>query len=124
PACQRFRLTGEAHRTVRQVYSQDPIRLLRCRTCGEEGAERRGTALFHTTITEERAVSVVNQLGEGWGMRATARLVHVAQDTVARLRRTAGRQAERCHDQRVHNITPRALAFGSDIHVMLTNSLL
>ena len=46
PECQRFRLTGQANLTVRKVYGQDHIRLLRCRTCGEEFSERRGTALF------------------------------------------------------------------------------
>src|SRR5688500_13171202 len=36
PACQHFRRPGAAHLTVRQVYDYDRIRLLRCRTCGEE----------------------------------------------------------------------------------------
>jgi hypothetical protein len=56
PACQRFRLTG-----------QDHIRLLRCRTCGEECSARRGTALCNTKVAAERAASVVEHLGEGWG---------------------------------------------------------
>ena len=111
PECQRFRLAGEDHLTVRKVYGQDHIRLLRCRTCGEEFSERRGTALFNTKIAEERAASVVDHLGEGCGVRATARLVHVATDTVARLLRTAGRHAERFHDCRVRDVTPRAVEF-------------
>jgi len=111
PECQRFRLTGQANLTVRKVYGQDHIRLLRCRTCGEEFSERRGTALFNTKIAEEQAASVVNHLGEGCGVRATARLVHVAKDTVARLLRRAGHHAERFHDQRVRDVTPRALEF-------------
>ena len=44
-------------------------------------------------------------------MRATARLSKVSKDTVARLRRMAGRHAERVHDQRVRDVTPRALEF-------------
>jgi hypothetical protein len=44
-------------------------------------------------------------------VRATARLVHVAKDTVARLLRMAGRHAERLHDQRGHDVTPRVLEF-------------
>ena len=111
PACQRFRRTGQANLTVRTVYGQDHLRLLRCRPCGEECSERRGTALFHTKIAEEQAASVVNHLGEGCGVRATARLVHVAKDTVARLLRRAGHHAERFHDQRVRDVTPRALEF-------------
>ena len=111
PDCQRFRLTGQDNLTVRKVYGQDHIRLLRCRTCGEEFSERRGTALFNTKVAEERAASVVNHLGEGCGVRATARLVHVAKDTVARLLRMAGRHAERFHDGRVRDVTPRAVEF-------------
>lgn len=83
PDCQRFRLTGQDNLTVRKVYGQDRIRFLRCRTCGEEFSERRGTALFNTKIAEEQAASIINHLDEGCGVRATARLVHVAKDTVA-----------------------------------------
>src|SRR5215831_8434292 len=93
PECQRFRLAGQDNLTVRKVYGQDHIRLLRCRTCVEEFSERRGTALFNTKVPEERATSVVDHLGEGCGVRATARLAHVSKDTVARLLRMVGRHA-------------------------------
>jgi transposase-like protein len=92
---------------VRKVSGQDRIRLLRCRTCGEECSERRGTALFNTKIAEEQAESIINPLAEGCGVRSTARLVRVAKDTVALLLRMAGRHAERFHDQRVRDVTPR-----------------
>ena len=111
PECQRFRLTGQGNLIVRKVYGQDDIRLLRCRTCGEEFSERRGTALFNTKITEANAEAVIDHLGEGCGVRATARLSKVSKDTVARLLRMAGRHAERLHDQRVRDVTPRALEF-------------
>src|SRR5262249_57521947 len=100
--CQLFRRPGANNLVVRKVYGQDRIRLLRCRTCGEECSERRGTALFNTKVTEERATSVINHLGEGCGMRATARLVHVSKDTVARLLRMARRHPERFHPQHLH----------------------
>ena len=109
-ACQRFRLTGQDHLTVRKVYGQDHLRVLRCRTCGEECSERRGTAFCNTPITEERAASVVKHLDEGGGVRATVRLVHIAKDTVVRLLWRAGRHAEQCHDPRGRDVTPRALA--------------
>jgi len=109
--CQRFRLTGEGNLTVRKVYSHDRIRLLRCRTCGEEFSERRGTALFNTKVTEAKAEAIIDHLGEGCGVRATARLSKVAKDTVARLLRMTGRHAERLHDQRVRDVTPRAVEF-------------
>lgn len=109
PACHRCRLTGQGNLTVRKVYGQESIRLLRCRTCGEEFSARRGTALFNTKITETKAEDVIDHLGEGCGVRATARLNKVAKETAGRLLRMAGRHAERLHDQRVHDVTPRAV---------------
>jgi hypothetical protein len=47
PECQRFRRPNEGNLTVRKVYGRDRLRLLRCRTCGEEFSERRGSALFN-----------------------------------------------------------------------------
>jgi hypothetical protein len=42
---------------------------------------------------------VIQHLDEGCRVRATARLVKGAKETVARLLRVAGRHAERLHDQ-------------------------
>lgn len=109
PEGPRFRRPGEANLTVRKVYGHDRIRLLRCRTCGEEFSERRGSALCNTKLPEATAEDVINHLGEGCSVRATARLVQVAKETAARLLRVAGRHATRFHDQQVHGLTPRAL---------------
>ena len=111
PECQRFRRPGGAHLTVRRVYGHDRMRLWRCRTCGEECSERRGCALCHTKLPEATAEDVLNHLGEGCSVRATARLVKVATETVTRLLRVPGRHATRFHGQPVHGLTPRALAF-------------
>ena len=111
PACHLFRRPGEANLTVRKVYGHDRLRLLRCRTCGEEFSERRGTALCNTKLPEATAEDVINHLDEGCSVRGTARLVKVAKETVARLPRVAGRHAERFHDQRAHGLTPKALEF-------------
>ena len=109
PECHLFRRPGAATLTVRQVSGHDRLRLLRCRTCGEECSERRGTAWFHTKLPEATAEEVINHWGEGWSVRATARLVTVAKETVARLLRGAGRHAEWGHEQHGHGITPKAL---------------
>ena len=108
PACQRFRHAGQGHRSIRNVYGHDHMRLLRCRTCGEALSERRGSALFNTKLPEAKAEDVINHLGEGCSVRATARLVKVCQETVARLVRVAGRHAERLHDQYVRALRPMA----------------
>lgn len=83
PECHLFRRPGEANLTVRKIYGHDRIRLLRCRTCGEAFSERRGTALFNTKRPEAKAEDVISHLGEGCSVRATARLVKVAKETVA-----------------------------------------
>src|SRR6188474_3342935 len=77
--CQLFRRAGASNLVIRKVYGRDRIRLLRCRTCGEEFSERRGSALFNTKLPEAKAEDVINHLGEGCSVRATARLVKVCK---------------------------------------------
>ena len=111
PECQLFGRTDEGNLTVRKVYGHDQLRLLRCRTCGEEFSARRGSALFNTKRPEATAEDVINHLGEGCSVRATARLVKVCTETGARLLRVAGRHVERLHDQHVRDLRPMALEF-------------
>ena len=59
PECHQFRLLGQGNLIVRKVYGQDGIRLLRCRICGEEFSERRGTAWFNTKVTEAKAEAII-----------------------------------------------------------------
>jgi len=109
--CPRFRQTGQGNLVIRKVYSRDAIRLLRCRSCGEEFSERRGTALFNTKVSEAKATEVIDHLTDGCSVRSTARLTKVCKETVARLLRVSGRHAERVHDQQVRDLTPRLLEF-------------
>lgn len=109
--CHLFRQPSQGNLVIRKVYGHDHIRLLRCRRCGEEFSERRGSALFNTKLPEAKAADVISHLDEGCSVRATARLVKVAKETVARLLRVAGRHAQRFHDQHVQGITPKALEF-------------
>ena len=109
--CSLFRQNGQNNLVIRKVYGHDAIRLLRCRTCGEEFSERRGTALFNTKVSEDKAVEIVDHLTDGCGVRSTARLTKVCKATVARLLRVSGRHAERVHDQHVKDLTPKALEF-------------
>jgi len=67
------------------------------------------SGLFNTKVAEAQAESVIHHLDDGCGVRTTARLVYVSQDTVARLLRMVGRHAERFYDQQVRDVTPRAL---------------
>jgi transposase-like protein len=109
--CQHFRQTGQGNLVVRKTYGHDELRLLRCRRCGEEFSERRGTALFNTKVSEAKASDVIDHLVEGCSVSATARLTKVCKATVARLLRVSGRHTERSHDQQVRGVTPRAVEF-------------
>jgi hypothetical protein len=55
PECHQFRHAGQGSLGIRKVYGHDHTRLLRCRTCGEEFSERRGSALFNTKLPEAKA---------------------------------------------------------------------
>ena len=109
--CLRFGQAGQSHLGIRKVSGRDAMRLLRCRSCGEEFSERRGTALCNPKVSEAKAVEVIDHLTDGCGVRSTARLTKVCTETVARLLRGAGRHAERLHDQQVRDLTPLALEF-------------
>ena len=65
---------GQNNLTVRKVYGRDDMRYLRCQCCGAEFSERKNTALWNTKVSEARAVSVAEHLGEGCSLKATARL--------------------------------------------------
>jgi transposase-like protein len=75
------------------------IRLLYCRTCRYRFSERRGTPLFGSQLCPEKAVSVFRHLADRNGVRATARLVGVAPNTVVRYGRLAGDHARALHDE-------------------------
>jgi hypothetical protein len=94
---------------VRKTYGKDQIRSVRCRACGEEFLERKGTALFNLQIPETRAVAIIDHLDAGCGVVATAALGGVATDTVSRLVRVTGRGSQVMHNRLVRKLTPTAL---------------
>ena len=75
------------------------IRMLYCRTCKQYFSQRKGSALWQSGLPEDQAVSVLEHIGEGCGVRQTARLVNVHRNTVCRLNRQAGDHAARTHDE-------------------------
>jgi hypothetical protein len=78
-----------------------PIRFLRCRSCGVRFSERKGTPLFRSHLTKEKAVAVLEHVADGCGVRQTERLVGVHRDTVTRYIRKAGGHAKEAHDELV-----------------------
>jgi len=111
PECRLYGQRGADNLIVRKTYGQDQIRYLRCRWCGEEFSERKGTALFNLKISEAKAADIIDHLDAGCGVVATAQLVGVSKDTVSRLIRFTGRTSRKVHDRLVRNLTPVALQF-------------
>ncbi len=103
-SCEVYGQSGKENLIVRKVYGKDNIRYLRCRCCGEEFSERKGTALWNTKIPEERAIAVGRQLAEGTSLKGTSRLTHSHRDTVRRLTRRFGEHAERFHHQKAQQL--------------------
>jgi len=75
--------------------------VLRCRTCKVRFSERKGTPLFDARLPPEKAVSVLEHVAEGCGVRQTGRLCRVTPNTVARYSRVAGEHAQDVHDELV-----------------------
>jgi transposase-like protein len=102
PACPLHGRRDAGNLSVRDRYGkQRHIRLLHCRACDARFSERKGTPLFHSCLPPEEAVSVLQHLVEGNGVRQTERLVGVHRDTVMRLGRMAGVHARDAHDELV-----------------------
>jgi transposase-like protein len=76
-------------------------RMLRCRACKARFSERKGTPLFGSHLPTEKALSVLQHIAEGNGVRKTGRLVGVNRETVARYGKKAGAHAADLHDELV-----------------------
>src|SRR4051794_39316280 len=101
-ACSLYGRRGAGNLSVRDRYGKDKqIRLLYCRACRARFSERKGTALSHSCLPREAAVSVLQHLVEGNGVRQTERLTGVHRDTVMRLARLAGAHAKDAHAELV-----------------------
>ena len=75
--------------------------LLYCRTCKVRFSERKGTPLFGSQLSSAMVISILEHLVEGCGVRKTARLAGVNQNTVIRYSKLAGGHAKALHDELV-----------------------
>ncbi len=98
--CRDHGQRGLGNLTVCSRYGKHKhIRLLYCRTCRYRFSERKGTPLFGSQLPPDKALSVFRHLADRNGVRATARLVGVAPNTVVRYGRLAGGHARALHDE-------------------------
>ena len=82
-------------------------RVLRCGTCKAEFSERKGTAMWGTTMPPDKAESIAKHLKEGCGIRKTGRLVGVSKDSVTRMALRLGRHAQAQHNKRARGLKVR-----------------
>ena len=101
PDCPDHGKRNHGNLTVPARYGPNNTRVLRCSTCKKRFSERKGTPLFGARLPAGRVVAVLAHVAEGVGTRKTARLVGVNKDTVTRLVRAAGEQAQQLHDELV-----------------------
>jgi LacI family transcriptional regulator len=100
-ACPDYGQRGAGNLTVSAHYGRHQRRLLRCRTCKARFSERKGTPLFDSRLPPEKALTLLQHLQEGCGIRQTGRLVGVNKNTAARYGLLAGNHARRLHDELV-----------------------
>ena len=99
PACKDHgRRAGDNLAVAYRYGAEKQYRVLVCRTCKGRFSERKNTPLFRAHLPQEKAVSLLEHLSEGCGVRQTGRLVKVHRDTVMRYGRLAGAHA---HDELV-----------------------
>jgi len=97
--CPDYGKRGAGNLVCRKLFGRDRWRFVRCRTCRQEFSERRGTALFGVHLPTAKAVSVLEHIADGCGVRQTARLTGVTRDAVMRLTKKAGAHAAATHDE-------------------------
>ncbi len=97
--CELYGQRAQNNLSVRKSYGEDEIRFLRCHCCGAEFSERKHTALWNTKVSEARAISVAEHLGEGCSLKGTSRLARVDVSVVRRLNQKVGEQGEAFHDE-------------------------
>ena len=83
------------------------IRNLRCRTCKTEFSERKGTPWYQSRLPPDKGLAVAQHLAEGNGIRKTARVVGVRQNTVMRYNRLLGAHGKALHHERVRHVRVR-----------------
>ena len=98
-SCPMYGKRGAGNLLFRKFYGKNRSRFVRCRTCGEEFSERKGTPLFHLHMAPEQALAVLDHVADGCGVRKTGRLVGVTKDTVMALTRRAGEHALALHNE-------------------------
>lgn len=111
-SCKDFMKRGAGNIRLRFRYGKHKERcMLICKTCESVFSERKGTVLFNSKISEERALNIIEHLCEGCGIRKTSRLTKTPRTTVQRLAALSGMHGKAFHDEKVRNVKAREIQF-------------
>jgi transposase-like protein len=97
--------------SVRSGKGSGRWRILYCAACKSDFSERKGTAMWGSRMSPDKAAAIAQHLQEGCGIRQTARLVGASKDGVTAVALRLGLHAKRFHDQQVHNLVVEEVQF-------------
>ncbi|MFC1864035.1 hypothetical protein ACFL1Z_08815 [Thermodesulfobacteriota bacterium] len=93
--CKDYGLQNHGNIAIRGKYGKDRDKdLLYCRTCGKRFASTRATAFFGLHLSDDKIAQIIHHAAEGFGVRATSRLLDINKDTVNRVILRAGEHCE------------------------------
>jgi transposase-like protein len=102
--CRDYGKRGAGNLMFRKVFGRGRWRFVRCKSCRQEFSERKGTALFGAHLPADKALSVLEHLADGCGVRQTVRLTRVSANTVLRLIKKGGAHAQAIHDELARHV--------------------
>jgi transposase-like protein len=102
--CSLYKQLGIGNLTVRRGKGTPRWRMLRCSACQREFSERKGTAMYGSTMAPERFIAIAEQLKEGGGVRSTARLTGASFDGVISVARRVGMHARAMHEEKAQKL--------------------
>jgi IS1 family transposase len=78
-----------------------------CETCGKNFSLRNQTPLYRMKISDDKFYTIVRCVGEGTGVRGTARICEVDKDTVLRVVTRMGAHVENTFDHFLRDLWPK-----------------
>lgn len=81
----------------RKTYGKHQTQLLKCKSCGREFSETRGTPRWNSKLPLEKFVSVAEHIAEGHSPSSIVRTCKVHHDTIERIARVTGEHASAIH---------------------------
>jgi transposase-like protein len=100
PKCPDHGLRARGNLMVGYRYGKDKQhRMLKCLTCRYRFSERKGSLLFGSQLSEEKATSLLLDLVGRGNVHATAKVIGVNPNTAFRYSRLAREHAQQVHDE-------------------------